>query len=154
VLSAIWKKYIVNSCFQSSLDPINYLIDTRVGEVTEDVALVETSHGELGDDHLQERRERRENTELLLVESESSRGREVTTLHDTRGDEHLRVLLVDGLEAGRALEIRVDDHDLLGRLLLRETVEHQVDRVAEHDTVADHLLGRADVLVVGLARLD
>jgi len=37
----------------------------------EHVAIVQSGHGELGDDHLQERREGRENAKLLGVETES-----------------------------------------------------------------------------------
>ena len=40
-------------------------------KVGEHVTLVQSSHGELGDDHLQERRESRENAKLLGVETES-----------------------------------------------------------------------------------
>lgn len=65
----------------------------------QDIAVVETSHCDLGDNHLEESREGREDTELIWSESESSGSREVTTLHDTRGDEDFWVLLVDNLEA-------------------------------------------------------
>ena len=73
--------------------------------MTKDVAVVQTSNSDFRDNHLQEGGERREDTELILVETETCSGTEVATLHDTRRDEDLRVFLVDGLETSRALEI-------------------------------------------------
>ena len=40
-------------------------------EVGQHVAFVQTGHGELGNDHLQERREGRENAKLFGIEAES-----------------------------------------------------------------------------------
>ena len=74
-------------------------------EVAEDVAEVETRHRDLRDDHFQECREGGEHAELLSIETETCRRAEVSAFHDTRGDEDLRVLLVNDLQAGRALEI-------------------------------------------------
>ena len=74
-------------------------------EVAENVAEVEAGHGDFGDDHLEESTEGREDTELVLVETETSGCAEVTTLHDTRGNEDLRVLLVNDLQTGRALKV-------------------------------------------------
>lgn len=92
------------SVFDDTYAP-TYLINTRVREVAENVAEVQTRHSDLRDNHLQEGGERREDTELILVETETCSGTEVATLHDTRRDEDLRVFLVDGLETSRALEI-------------------------------------------------
>lgn len=42
-----------------------------MGKVGEHIAIVQSGHGELRDNHLQERRESRENAKLLGVEAES-----------------------------------------------------------------------------------
>lgn len=81
------------------------LLTTRVRKVAENVAVVQARHRHLGNDHLQKRREGREDTELLRVESEASRSRKVAALHDAGGDEHLGVLLVDDLQPRRALQV-------------------------------------------------
>ena len=73
--------------------------------MAQDVAEVETSHSDLGDDHLQEGGESREDAEFLLVETETGGGTEVTAFHDAGGDEHFGVLLVDDLQTRGALEI-------------------------------------------------
>ena len=73
--------------------------------MTEDIAVVETCHGDLGNDHFEKGGESGEDTKLISVESEASSGREVSTLHNTRWNEHLGVFLVDDLQAGRALKI-------------------------------------------------
>ena len=73
--------------------------------MAKNVTVVQTGHGELRDDHLQERRESREDTELVRIESETGRRGEVTTLHDTRRDEDLGVSLMDDLQTGRTLKI-------------------------------------------------
>ena len=74
-------------------------------EVAQNIAIVQASHCDLRDHHLQERREGGEHAELLSVETETSSSAEVATLHDTGGNEDLRVLLVDDLQASGALEI-------------------------------------------------
>ena len=50
--------------------------------MTKNVTEVETSHGDLGDDHLKEGGEGREDAEFVLVKSKSSSSAEVATLHD------------------------------------------------------------------------
>ena len=50
--------------------------------MTEDIAVVKPSHGEFGDDHLEEGSEGGEDTELHLVETKASSCAEVATLHD------------------------------------------------------------------------
>ena len=65
----------------------------------------QASHGDLRDNHFEESREGREDTVLVLVETETSSRAKVATLHDTGGDKDLGVLLVNDLQAGRALEI-------------------------------------------------
>lgn len=76
-----------------------------MGEMRENVAVVQTCHSDLRDDHLQESGECREDTKLVLVESESSCSREVASLHDAGADEDLGVLLVDDLQPSGALQI-------------------------------------------------
>lgn len=73
--------------------------------MTKNVAVVQAGHGNLRDNHLKESRECRENTELFSVEAKTSSCRKVSTFHDTRGNKHLRVLLVDNLETSGPLEI-------------------------------------------------
>jgi hypothetical protein len=84
---------------------ISNLIDTTVREVAEKVAVVQAGHGKLGDHHLKESGEGGENTLLILVETETGGGGEVSTLHDTGGDEYLGVLLMDDLQSCRTLEV-------------------------------------------------
>ena len=73
--------------------------------MAQDIAEVETSHSDFGDDHLQEGGESREDAKLLLVETETSGSTKVTTLHDAGGNEHLGMLLVDDLQTRGALEV-------------------------------------------------
>lgn len=74
-------------------------------KVAKNVAVVQASHGDLGDNHFQEGGEGGENTELALVETETSCRGEVATLHDAGRNEDLWVLLVDNLQTGRALQV-------------------------------------------------
>lgn len=76
-----------------------------MGEVRQDIAIVQARHGDFGDDHLKERREGGEDTKLPLLETETGGSTEVSTLHDPRWDEDFGVLLVDGLQTSRALQI-------------------------------------------------
>ena len=69
------------------------------------VTVVQPRHSNLRDNHLQESGERREDTELLGVETEPGGGTKVATLHDAGRDEDLGVLLVDHLQSRRALEV-------------------------------------------------
>lgn len=84
---------------------ICHLINTRVGKMREDIAVVETGHGDLGDNHLQEGRESGEDSSLALLETKSSSSGEVSALHDSGSNEYLGMLLVDNLETSRSLEI-------------------------------------------------
>lgn len=63
-------------------------------KVTKHVAVVEARHGDLRNNHLQESRECGKDTEFVFVKTKTSRSRKVAALHDTGGDEHLRVPLV------------------------------------------------------------
>lgn len=65
-----------------------------------DVAVVETGHGKLGNNHLEESRESREHAKFFCVETETGSGGEVATFHDTRWDEDLWMLSMDNLETG------------------------------------------------------
>ena len=84
---------------------ICHLINTRVREMREDIAVVETGHGDLGDNHLQEGGKGGEDARLSLLETKSSSGREITTFHDPGSNKHLRMFLVDDLETSGSLEI-------------------------------------------------
>ena len=68
--------------------------------MAEDVAEVEAGHCDLGYYHLEESRECGEHAELLRIKAETSSSTEVSALHDSRGNENLRVLLVDDFQAG------------------------------------------------------
>ena len=58
------------------------MLTSGVREVAEHIAEVETSHGDFGDGHLEEGSKGGEDTKLVLVETETSSGTEVTTLHN------------------------------------------------------------------------
>lgn len=67
---------------------VGHFVNTRVGEVGEDVGEVETSHGQLGDDHFREGREGGEDALAVSLEgTEAGSSREVAALHDTTGNE-------------------------------------------------------------------
>lgn len=53
-------------------------------EVTQHVAEVETGHCNLGDYHLEESTESREDTEFVLVKTKTCSGTEVSALHNCR----------------------------------------------------------------------
>lgn len=74
-------------------------------EVTEDITKIETGHGNLRDDHLQERRECREHPVLLRIETKTGGSAKVASLHDAGRNKDLRMLLVDDLQTSRPLEI-------------------------------------------------
>ena len=78
---------------------------TGVREVTKNIAVVQASHGDFGNDHLQEGREGGEDAELVRVEPETGCGREVATLHNAGRDENLGMFLMDDLQTGRALQV-------------------------------------------------
>jgi hypothetical protein len=81
---------------------VGHLINTRVGEVSQDIGIVESGHGQFGEDHLGESRECTgtlvmvwakvdipENTVSVSLEgSESGSSGKVASLHDTTRDEH------------------------------------------------------------------
>jgi hypothetical protein len=79
-----------------------------VGEVAKYIAVIESCHGDFRDDHLQERREGREDTELVMIKTETSSSRIVATLHDTGRNENFGVLLVDHLQTSGSLEIALE----------------------------------------------
>lgn len=64
-------------------------------EMTENVAVVQPSHGDLRNNHLQEGRESRKDAKLVFVEPKPSRGGEIAPFHDPRGEEDFRMLLMD-----------------------------------------------------------
>lgn len=78
---------------------------TRMREMAQDIAVVQPRHCELRDDHLEESRKGRKDTEFVCVETETSSSRKVSSLHDTRRYENLGVLLVNNLETCRTLKV-------------------------------------------------
>ena len=81
-------------------------------EVAEDVAEVEAGHGDFGYYHLEESREGGEHAELFGVKTKTGSGAEVTALHDTGRNEDLGMLLVNTLQASRALQITCRNMDI------------------------------------------
>lgn len=73
--------------------------------MTENVTVVQPRHRNLTDHHLQEGRERREDTLFLPIEPESSGSGEVAALHDTRRHEDVGVFLVNNFEPCGPFEI-------------------------------------------------
>ena len=76
--------------------------------MAEYIAIVETRHGNLGDNHLQERRKCREDSELVMFKAETGSSRIVATLHDAGRNENFWVLLVDHFQTRRSLEIALE----------------------------------------------
>jgi hypothetical protein len=74
-------------------------------KMTQHITIIQPRHRQLRHDHLQERAKRRKDAELVRVEPEARGGGEVAALHDPRGHEHFRVLLVDDFEARGAFEV-------------------------------------------------
>ena len=74
-------------------------------EMGEDIAVVQSCHGDLRNNHLKERREGGENAELVSVETKPSGCSKITAFHDTRWNEYLWMLLVNHLETGRSLQV-------------------------------------------------
>lgn len=72
------------------------------------VAVVETRHGDLRYNHLQKRREGREDSELIMFKAETSSSRIVAALHDAGGNENFGMLLVDHFQTSRSLEITLE----------------------------------------------
>lgn len=76
-----------------------------MGKVTQNVAVIQSRHRDFGYYHLQEGRERREDTEFIWSEAKSSSSRVVSAFHDPRWNEHLGVLLVNDFQTSRSLQI-------------------------------------------------
>jgi hypothetical protein len=74
-------------------------------EMAEHITVVESRHSNLTENHLQKGAECREDTKFVLVETETSSRGEVSTFHDTGGNEDFGMLLVDDFETSGALEI-------------------------------------------------
>ena len=74
-------------------------------EVAENIAVVQSCHGDLRNNHLKECREGGENTELVSIEAEASGRSKVTAFHDTGWNEHFGMFLVDYLETSRTLQV-------------------------------------------------
>ena len=135
----------------------------------EDIGEVQSSHGELGDDHLAKGGEgagrgQRSSDEMgspedslaVRVEcSPSGSSREVAPLHDTARNEHpaglsallkhedadsLGVLLVNDVQTSRSFQVRVNDHDPLGVLLLAGLAQDVADGFTELHSTSSPLL--------------
>jgi len=74
-------------------------------EVTQDITIVETGHCNFGNNHLEESREGRKNAKFIDVKPKTGSGGEVATLHDTRRNENLRMLLVNDLQPCGAFQV-------------------------------------------------
>ena len=81
-------------------------IPTPECEKCQDIAIVQSCHGDLRNNHLKECREGGENTELVSIEAEACGCSKVTVFHDHTGwSEHFGMFLVDYLETGRTLQV-------------------------------------------------
>jgi len=88
---------------------VGHIVDARVAEVAQDIAMVESSHRHLTDDHFLEGSESTEHCLAIVVKRKTCAGRIVAPFHDTTRNVHLRMRQADFLETARALEIAVDD---------------------------------------------
>src|SRR5262245_48582177 len=78
-------------------------------KMTKYVAVIESSHGDLRYDHLQESRESRENSELVVIKTETSSSGEISALHDTGGNKDFGMFLVNDFQAGGTFQITFKD---------------------------------------------
>ncbi len=127
---------------------VGHVVDPRVGEVGEDVGVVEPGHGDLRDHHLEEGREGAEDSLSPRFRAESGGHGEVVALHDAGVDIDLGVILADMVQAAGTFEIRIDDDDLPGDIV--DPRQDLADNLAEVVTVLGGLRGAAQVDGLGL----
>ncbi len=89
---------------------VRHVVNPRVGEVAEDVGIVQPRHRDFGNTHFEERAEGAENPLFACFHAESSGGGEVTALHDTGGDEDFRIGIVNLFQSAGAFQIAIDEH--------------------------------------------
>mmetsp|Transcript_82863 Transcript_82863/g.208761 ORF Transcript_82863/g.208761 Transcript_82863/m.208761 type:complete len:236 (-) Transcript_82863:1158-1865(-) len=90
---------------------VGHVVHATVAEVAEDVALVQSRHGDLTDHHLLEGGKGAEDCLAVALEAEASASAEVTALHDAAADVDLRAFGADLAEAAGAFEVAVNHND-------------------------------------------
>ena len=91
---------------------VGHVVDPGVGEVGEDIGLVEAGHGDFGDHHLEKGGEGAEDPLPARLGAETGGHREVVALHDAAVDIDLGIVLADMVQAAGAFEVGIDDDDL------------------------------------------
>jgi len=71
--------------------------------MAEYVAIVQTRHGDLRNDHLKEGRESGKDPKLVGFETKARRGGKVSAFHDAGGNKHFGMSLVNHLQTSRTL---------------------------------------------------
>lgn len=74
-------------------------------KVAENIAIVQSCHSDLRNNHLKECREGGENPKLVSIETEASGRSKITAFHDTGRNEYFGMFLVDHLKTGRTLQV-------------------------------------------------
>ena len=121
--------------------------------MAEYVAIVQARHRDLRNDHLKERGEGRKDTELVRIKTKACRSGKVSTFHDSGRNKHFGVSLMNHLQTGRTLQIAcavrvsvpgrfvtknirtINDHDLPGGLVSRQTIKHTAHCFAKYNAI-------------------
>ena len=110
---------------------VRHIVNPRVGEVAEDVGIVQPRHRDFGNTHFQERAEGAKNPLFACFHPEPSSSGEVTTLHDARGDEDVRIGIVNLFQTAGAFEIAIDDLHFFHALGFAHPSEDGYSSIAE-----------------------
>mmetsp|Transcript_18830 Transcript_18830/g.21031 ORF Transcript_18830/g.21031 Transcript_18830/m.21031 type:complete len:622 (+) Transcript_18830:96-1961(+) len=130
---------------------ICHVVHAAVAEVAQEVAVVEASHGDFTAAHLEEGSEGTENTLLSFLSPEAGSCRQVPALHNAAKNEHLRVSLVNHIQACGSLQVAVDHLDAVHPLLQRHGVQDVRYNLSEEFAVGVPL-ARPQVLPMGVLR--
>ena len=91
---------------------IRHVVGATVAEMTQYITKIETGHSDFTDAHFQKGGKRTKNTLPPLLHAKPGSRTEIPAFHDATPDEHLRVCLVDDVEARGALQVAINHPDL------------------------------------------
>ena len=95
---------------------VSHIINAGMGEVGQHVGSAESGHGDLGDHHLEKRREGAKNSLAARLRAKTGGHRVVVAFHDAARNIDFWVVLANMVETAGAFKIGVDNDDLVGRI--------------------------------------
>ena len=83
------------------------------------ITVVQARHGDFRNDHLKKGREGGKDAKLVRCKTKACRSGEVSTFHDSGGNKHFGMSLVDDLQTSRTLQIACASRGLSTKQNLR-----------------------------------